>query len=167
MARRRSDRKPFIEHNAPWGFVLLGLAMIVTAAVDYLPQALAITFVILGAGLVVLGGVLPTLEGSLELGPRGLKEQIQERKAELLEAATDVAPERVEALRSLADFLDPTTPLYWGVRSPEYRRKLDRELVRVWLSDAWARAPADRVPARTGRPSDAEARTASRSPERR
>jgi hypothetical protein len=146
MPRRRTDRKQFIEHNAPWGFVLIGVAMIAIAAVDYLPQALAITFAVLGVGLVVLGGVLPALEGSLELGPRGLKAQVHERKAELLEAAQDVAPERVEPLKALADFLDPTTPLYWGVRSPEYRRKLDRELVRVWLSDTWSGTPPDRSP---------------------
>jgi len=126
-----------VERHAPAGFVVVGLAMLVVAAFDYLPAGVAIAFAVLGATLVVLGGILPSLEAAVDLGPRGLRAQLQARKAELIAATEEVAPERVEPLRALADYLDPTTALHWGVRSPEYRRKLDRELVRVWLSEAW------------------------------
>jgi hypothetical protein len=144
MTRRRAHAESFVERHAPVGFVVVGTAMLVVAAVDYLPAAVGVAFVVLGAAVVVLGGILPSLEAAVELGPRGLRAQIQQRKAELLAATEEVAPERVESLEALADYLDPTTALHWGVRSPEYRRKLDRELVRVWLSDAWGARPADR-----------------------
>jgi hypothetical protein len=143
MKHRRIDGETFIEHNAPWAFVVIGVAMIVIAAFDYLAGGPAIAFAVLGAVLVVIGGTLPVLEGALEFGRGGLKSQIKQRKAELIMAAEEVAPERVEPLKALADYLDPTTPVYWGVKSPEYRHKLDRELARVWLADTWPASTAE------------------------
>jgi hypothetical protein len=159
MTRRQAHAESFVERHAPAGFVIVGMAMLVVAAFDYLPAAVGVALVVLGAALVVLGGILPSLEAAVELGPGGLRAQLHERKAELLAATGEVAPERVEPLRALADYLDPTTALHWGVRSPDYRRKLDRELVRVWLSDAWGTTPVDEP--------DAPARDPSRLPRTR
>ncbi len=48
-----------LECHGPWAFVLLGVAMIIVAAVGYLEPSVSIAFVAVGAGLMALGGRPP------------------------------------------------------------------------------------------------------------
>ena len=50
-------RRARVERYAPAVFAVVGLAMIVLAAVDYLGETVATTFAIIGAGLLVIGGL--------------------------------------------------------------------------------------------------------------
>jgi hypothetical protein len=51
------------ERVAPWIFVIVGVAMIVLAAINYLSDPVAVAFAVIGAGLIVLGVCLGLLEG--------------------------------------------------------------------------------------------------------
>lgn len=87
------------------GFVALGAAMIVAAALPWLTDAVAVAFAVLGAGLVILGGLAGRLAPGqpVEFGPGGLKFVL----ADLSKAAAERnEPEAAKVLDEAARAVD-------------------------------------------------------------
>jgi hypothetical protein len=100
------------DRAAPWVFLAVGLAMIVVGALDYLPSSVAVAFVIVGAGLIVLGGCLRLLEGTLKLGPQGVEATLRaQRVQEVIEAVHEAAPEAEPFAREVIRWIEPDDEL--------------------------------------------------------
>jgi hypothetical protein len=102
-------------HGTVWGFVVVGVAMIrgrgsagrrsAAAALTYLPDAVAVTFAVLGAALVVLGRIAGRLAPGepQKFGPGGLEFVL----ASLSEAAEERnEPKAAKALAEAARAVD-------------------------------------------------------------
>ena len=97
----------FVERQAPIIFMVIGLLMVVAAAFADMADGLAVTFAILGVGLIALGGLVRVLEGAIELGPQGFKGQIARRGAEVIALAEKVNPKAAEPIREVVRYIDP------------------------------------------------------------
>jgi hypothetical protein len=103
-------KAPKVADFAPAIFIVVGLAMITLAALDYLSAGVASTFAVLGTALIVLGGLLRLIEGVVKVGPQGFEatlrqeaeatkhavhEILSEREAEIADATVDTYIDRV------------------------------------------------------------------------
>jgi hypothetical protein len=98
-----------------WSFVVLGAAMIAAAATADLTDTLAVTFAVLGTGLVVLGGLAARLEGPFEIGTGGVKAvlRVQQAAREAQRVAEqEQRPEDAERYGEVVEVLDDWFEVY-------------------------------------------------------
>jgi hypothetical protein len=86
-------------------FLVIGIGMVAIAAWSDLQSSVAITFAVLGTGLIALGGLGRLIEGNLELGPQGIKTQIRERQAVVRTVLEQANPELASDLDHLFDYV--------------------------------------------------------------
>ena len=130
-----SDR---LDHYAPPGFIAMGLGMIVVAAVAGLSDGVAVTFAVLGAGFVALGGFFGRLAPGerQEFGPGGLKFVLRDLQQV---AEEEGKPAEAKVLGELADSADDWFEDYkqqvrdLGVTDPFQRAGLLQETYRRHL----------------------------------
>lgn len=81
--------------------VFAAFALITTAIAGVVPDALAVTQSVLGAGLLLIAALLPRLEGPQKVGPTGIELNIDSFRLEgaIERAAADEGLERVETER--------------------------------------------------------------------
>src|SRR4051812_22485395 len=87
--------------------VAIGTAMIALAALDYLPEAVAITLIVVGAGLICVGMFSHRLEDKITLGPRGFEGTLAKRIEAVVEAADDTDPFVSDVVRATAGTIAP------------------------------------------------------------
>jgi len=131
-------------------FVVLGVAMIVVAAVGYLDAGVGVAFVVLGTGLLALGGFAARLQGTIKLGMQGVEMALAAREAvvDAQRAVETSDPEVAGRLGTTIDKLDgwfeeyqrrvATTP---GMHNPFLRAALMKS---IW--DEYDRRSSDREP---------------------
>jgi hypothetical protein len=103
-----------LERHGPWAFVLIGVAMIVVAAIGYLDASVSIAFVAVGAGLMALGGLAARIEGTVKVGLQGFELALRARQA-LLDARHEVEatdPEEAKRIDEKVDELDNWFEIY-------------------------------------------------------
>lgn len=88
--------------------LLLGLAMIVLAAIGYLASSVGVAFAVLGAALAVLGACLHLLEGNVKLGPQGFEATFRQRAQVAIEVMQEASPQNVPLAREVIRLVDPT-----------------------------------------------------------
>ena len=100
--------------------------MVGLAAVDYLAAAVAVAFAVVGAGLIVVGGCLWLLEGTLKLGPQGVEATLRaEREQAVLELVQETAPEIKPLAQDLIRAVDPTPDTSRHERENRLRAHMD------------------------------------------
>jgi hypothetical protein len=115
-----------LERHGPWLFVVLGVAMIIVAAIGYLEPSVSIAFVAVGAGLMALGGLAARIEGTVKVGLQGFEVALRARQA-LLDRQQEVEatdPEEAKRIGEQVDELDN-----WF---ETYRRELSKR--QYWLT---------------------------------
>ena len=125
-----SDR---VERHTSPGFVVVGVVMIVVAALAGLADAVAVTFAVLGAGLVVLGGITSRLAPGerQEFGPAGLKFVLADLKKV---AEQENRPEEAKVLGELVETADDWYQNYLRMREQQPRDPLSQAAL---LQEAW------------------------------
>jgi hypothetical protein len=103
--RRMNRLDDALESLAPLLFILIGVVMIVLAAVAGVSDTVAVAFAVLGTVLVVFGGFARVLEGPFEIGTQKFKGQLAARAAAVLDAAEDAEPPVKEAVNDVVDYL--------------------------------------------------------------
>jgi hypothetical protein len=111
-----------LERWAPGLFVVIGLAMLVVAALDYLTSGVSGTFAILGTALIIFGGLLRSIEGVFKVGPQGIEATIKARTeiaAAVIEEKKD--PDEAWALRAAMEWATDfhSTPARQGTARPK------------------------------------------------
>jgi hypothetical protein len=107
-----------LDRHAPWAFAAIGVGMIVAAAVDYLATSVAVAFVVLGAALVVIGGLAARIEGRIKVGVQGFEMALRAREAiaqvqqEVEASGTEEAKRIGEKLEQIDQELDDWFELY-------------------------------------------------------
>jgi hypothetical protein len=130
-----------LERHGPWAFVLLGVAMIIVAAIGYLEPSVSIAFVAVGAGLMALGGLTARIEGTVKVGLQGFEFALQARQA-LVEAQHEVEasdPEEAKRIGEKVEELDDWFETYR--RNVSERHGLPPLMRAALLQNAWQTAP--------------------------
>jgi hypothetical protein len=102
---QQSPAEGWLDRYGPWAFVVLGVAMIAVATVDYLDASVGVAFVVLGAGLLALGGLASRLQGTIKLGLQGVEMALAARQA-VVAAQRTVEQSNPEAARRLGATID-------------------------------------------------------------
>jgi hypothetical protein len=123
-----------MERFAPFLFLVIGLAMLVVAAMDYLSGGVASTFVILGSGLIALGGLLRLIEGVIKLGPQGVEFTLRQIEA-VKEVVAELPPNDARVGSAVLDSLKES------LEGQEHRMLRGGATPSVWRPACGSRSP--------------------------
>jgi len=110
---------------------LVGVGMIVVAALNYLPDAVAIVFAVFGAASVLLGSLHHRLVGPFKASHQGLEANIIDSRVveAVVGAADETSPEVSAVVRQTMGTINPATDIAvytGGAIDPSFATELEQ-----------------------------------------
>lgn len=87
--REPSKPEQFLARNASIALLLLGVALITGALATKPPDATGTALVVMGAAMLIVGCLLPNLEGTLKVGPSGVEAVLRKVNERAIERGLD------------------------------------------------------------------------------